>query len=106
MFEEIHKLQSTGVPIKKDRVVYGSSQRIKRQGQPSRFCPILVAADHLFQSSVGRENSATSVSEIVSIVSQVQDIFAATDFGVGGSILPVIGRVYTTPGSKCNWLQI
>ena len=93
VYEEMHKLQSTGVPTKKDRVVYGSSQRMKRQGQPSRFCPILVAADHLFQSAVGGGNPATSVSEIVSVISQVQDIFSATDFGVGGSIVPSIGRV-------------
>ena len=95
-YDKLHKLQSTGIglPLEGTRVMYGSSKRTKRQGTPtSRFCPMLIAADHLFQSVVGGGNPASAVAEIVNVFSEVQTIFNTTNFIDNTIIQPTIARV-------------
>ena len=92
VYEELHKLQSTGIPTMRDRVMYGTPRRMKRQTQ-LRFCPVLVAADHLFQQEVGRGDPAATVSEIVTVMSDVQGIFNSTQFITNTIIQPTIARI-------------
>ena len=102
VYEELHRLQSTGGPSQRDRVVYG---HVKRQTvQPPQFCPVLVAADHLFRGSVGGGDPAATTSEIVNVIGEVQEIYANTDFGIGYMVQPTIGRIQlldeTVPGYR------
>ena len=94
-YDKLHKLQSTGVPTDRTKVVYGTSKRSKRQSGPtSRFCPVLIAADHLFQRDVGGGNPATTIAEIVNVFSQVQSIYNSTDFTSDNTIIqPTIARI-------------
>ena len=93
-YDKLHKLQTTGTPLERTRVMYGSSQRTKRQGTPtSQFCPVLIAADHLFQSVVGGGNPASAVAEIVNVFSEVQTIFNTTNFIDNTIIQPTIARI-------------
>ena len=93
VYDELHKLQSTGGTSQRDRIMYGSSRRTKRQANAPQFCPVLVAADDRFRNVVGRGDPATTTSEIVNVISEVQAIFAGTDFGVGYMVQPTIARV-------------
>ena len=101
VYEELHRLQSTGEPSPRDRIVYG---RAKRQTNPPQFCQVLVAADHLFQRDVGGGDPAATTSEIVTVIREVQDIYANTNFGVGYNVQPTIGRIQllddTVPGYR------
>ena len=70
-----------------------------------KVCPMLIAADHLFLENIGGGNVTTSMAEMVSIMTQVQNIFKTTDFnddGIADGITPVIARVEVmgldTPG--------
>ena len=104
VYEELHRLQSTGGPSQRDRVVYESSQRLKRQTGRRQFCSVLVAADHLFQRDVGGGDPAKTTSEIVNMIGEVQEIYANTDFGVGYTVQPTIGKIQlldeTVPGYR------
>ena len=101
VYEDLHRLQSTGRPSLRDRIVY---ERAKRQTPQPQFCPVLVAADHLFQQVVGGGDPAATTSEIVSVIREVQDIYANTDFGIGYMVQPTIGRIQlldeTVPGYR------
>ena len=101
VYEELHRLQSTGGPSQRDRVVYG---RAKRQISQPQQCPVLLAADHLFQDVVGGGDPAATTSEIVNVIGEVQEIYANTDFGVAYIVQPTIGRIQllneTVPGYR------
>lgn len=93
VYDDLHKLQSTGVPTVRDRIMYGTPQRMKRQTPTSQFCPVLVAADHLFQQVVGRGDPVATMSEIVTVFSEVQSIFGNTTFIDNTIIQPTIARI-------------
>ena len=90
VYEDLHRLQSTGRPSPKDRIVYGHT---KRQTPQPQFCPVLVAADHLFQQVVGGGDPAATTSEIISVIEEVQNIYFDTDFGIGYTVQPTIGKI-------------
>ena len=87
------ELQSTGTKKTKGKVMYGTPHRSKRQTVTSQFCPVLIAADHLFRQAVGRNDPAITMSEIVTIFSQVQSIFNSTTFLDNTIIQPTIARI-------------
>ena len=103
VYDKLHLLQSTGVPTKRQRVMYGTPQRKKRQ-TTQRFCQMLIAGDHLFLQNIGGGDEAAATSEMVNILSEVQTIFNNTQFIEGTIIQPTIGRVnildQNTPGYR------
>lgn len=97
LMEQLSSRASQAIPLHDDKnMVYGTDRfsRLKRQVNSQRlFCPIRVAADHLFLASVGGGSVVNTMSQIAAIISDVQDIFAATDFNGDGnadSVQPVI----------------
>ena len=93
VYDELHKLQSTGKPKAGGKIMYGTPHRSKRQTTTSQFCPVLIAADHLFRQTVGRNDPAATMSEIVTIFSEVQSIFNSTTFLPNTIIQPTIARI-------------
>ena len=76
LLERMRRLQSTARPIKKHGgtiseylVNHGKQKRATVNG--GTFCPILVAADHLFLQEVGEGDPAATTSEIVTTMTQV-----------------------------------
>ena len=98
ILRQMKKLQSTAVPMREEKATYGSHllRRKRLTLNSGTFCQMLVAADHLFVQNVGSGNDASAVSEIVTVMSQVQSIFRDTDFDNDGTIdniIPSIAQV-------------
>ena len=100
LMEKLNDLASSAVPLHDDkRTLYGEDRylRLKRQTiGNNRFCPIRVAADHLYLAEVGGGSVVNSMTQIASVIANVQDIYSTTDFdGVVGpdGIQPVIVRL-------------
>lgn len=92
--EELSRKASHAVPLR-DRVLYGEDrERVRRQTiNGNRFCPIRVAGDHLFLANIGGGSVVNAMSEIVSLISGVQEIYCDTDFDGNGrpdQVQPVI----------------
>lgn len=94
LMQRLHERASHAVPLNDDsNMVYGKDKhaRIRRQLSTNRFCPVRIAADHLFLENIGGGSVVNTMSEIVSIIASVQDIYRNTDFGGGNvGIQPVI----------------
>lgn len=121
LIEHLNYLAKHAVPLNdyKNRV-YGADRhaRLKRQTiNNNRFCPIRVAADHLFLQNVGGGSVMNTMSEIVAVIGEVQQIYRNTDFfnndGVPDSVQPVVaslevlnqsapGYRYGTPSISVN----
>ena len=100
LMEKLNDLASSAVPLHDDkRTLYGEDRylRLKRQTiGNNRFCPIRVAADHLYLAEVGGGSVVNSMTQIASVIANVQDIYSNTDFdGIVGpdGIQPVIVRL-------------
>ena len=98
LMEELEKKAANAVPLNDQSLLYGedAGSRLKRQtlnGNRFRFCPVRVVADHLFLENVAGGNMVNAMSEIVTLISTVQEIYRNTDFngdGISDSIQPVI----------------
>ena len=72
-----------------------------------RFCPVFIAADHLFVSNIGGGSDSSSIAEIASIFSSVQEIYISADFDEDGSpdkIVPVLVKTELFTSSSHNGL--
>lgn len=97
LIQKLNQLASHAVPLHDDnKRLYGEDRhsRLKRQlTGDNRFCPVRVAADHLFLEAVGQGSVVNTMSQIAAVISSVQDIYSATDFtgdGMADSIQPVV----------------
>ena len=95
--ERLAAIQATARPTKEDLVLYGKD-RYRRQVATTgnKFCPVLLSADHTFLQSIGGGDVSMAMAEMVTIVTQVQNIFKAADFDSDGNadgIVPLIARV-------------
>ena len=125
LMNELRKIQATAKPVKrqqkrvtpladrslKDQTLSGlfrnNHQRQKRATtiDGNRFCQVLVAADSFFNDAIGGGDPEATTAEIVTIFSQVQDIFGDGDFDQDGTpdgIIPLIATIdildANTPG--------
>ena len=76
ILEQMRKLQSTAKPVKRHGQTvsqyFVNRERQKRQTvSGGMFCQVFVAADHLFLRDVGGGDPASAISEIATIMSQV-----------------------------------
>ena len=103
-YKKLKELQATAKPV----VEQDKNFRTKRALSPNnRFCPILIAADDLFFSNIGGFSEATTMNEMTSLITAVNNIFSSTDFDNDGNI-DSIGflirrieiRLATTPGYR------
>lgn len=97
LLQRLQEVASHAVPLDDSPTVYGRDKhsRLRRQAD-NRSCPIRIAADHLFLEGIGGGNEVSAISEIVSIIASVQEIYRNTDFSGDGSpdsIQPVIASV-------------
>ena len=89
-------MQATARPTKEDYIVYGKRNKRQVTVSGAKFCPMLIAADHLYLSNVGGGDMSAAISELVAVMSEVQTIFQQTDFdndGTADGIVPLIARV-------------
>ena len=115
LMNELQKIQATAKPVKTQKkratllpdrssekpTLFGLFKREQRQKRAitvngNRFCQVLVAADHLFNAAIGGNNPEATMAEIVTVFSQVQDIFAESDFDEDGNadgIIPLIATI-------------
>ena len=101
LLERLKQLSSHAVPLSDDReALYGTdtSSRMKRNTiNGNLFCPIRVAADHLFLANVGGGSIVNTMSDIVSVIASVQAIYRQTDFinsdGMSDNIQPVVVKL-------------
>ena len=96
LLQRLQELASHAVPLDGSATVYGRDKHSRLKRQANRFCPIRVAADHLFLENIGGGDEASTISEIVSIIASVQEIYRNTDFngdGTQDNIQPVIVSV-------------
>ncbi len=108
LVEKLSRTQSTARPTRDKPGHYGNDRHTRAStANGNRFCQMLIAADHLFLESIGGGSIAAAMSEMVTIVTQVQDIFRVTDFDADGTadgIIPLIARVevmgLNTPGYR------
>ena len=87
--------------VRPEEEVEGGRRR-KRQ-LDDRFCSLLVAVDHLFLASVAGNSPAAAMSEVVTIISAVRDIYSATDFDNDGTvdqIQPIIAEIRVLDGTE------
>ncbi len=97
LLEELEHIQASARPTKDKLGRYGSD-RVRRAVTPSgaRFCQMYIAADHLFFENIGGSSMLNTLSEMVTIMTRVQDIFKITDFdnnGEADGIVPLLARV-------------
>ena len=97
LIQRLQERASHAVPLNDDRnMVYGKDKhsRLRRQlTGTNKFCPVRIAADHLFLEHIGDGSVVNTMSEIVSIIASVQEIFRNTDFDGDNSadgIQPVV----------------
>ena len=117
IYRRMQELQGSAKPVRPyserhstvSKLFVREGEREKRSDTITggRFCHILVAADHLFHERIGGGNPDQTITEIVTVFAQVQDIFSATDFDGDGSadnITPLIARIEIlttgTPGYR------
>ena len=98
ILNHLKELQATAQPIKHTRKETPSHKRQKRAFTVSggTFCQVLVAVDHTFHDAIGDNNEAVTISEVVTVFSEVQNIFKNTDFdddGTADNIVPLIARI-------------
>lgn len=104
ILSQMRELQATAKPVKPSKwdkhTVSGmfDHEREKRaETIPSGlFCHMRVTADHLYLENIGGGDNNTAISEIVTIFSQVQQIYSTTDFDQNGSedgYTPVIADI-------------
>ena len=71
ILDKLASIQANARITKEDTVLNGRDRQRKRvQYTGSKICPILIAADHLFLENIGRGDVATSMAEIVTIVTK------------------------------------
>jgi disintegrin and metalloproteinase domain-containing protein 10 len=83
LIQQLNELASTAVPLRDKKLFYGEDRhsRLKRQTiSNNRFCPVRVAADHLYLANVGGGSVVNTMSQIASIIADVQEIFSMTRF--------------------------
>ena len=84
VFKNLRKMQSTARPVIEE---HNTKLRTKRALSPdNRFCPILIAADDLFFRNVGGASESTTMNELVSLVTSVNNIFSSADFDFDDTI--------------------
>ena len=84
VFKNLREIQSTARSVIQEQ---NTKLRTKRVLSPDqRFCPILIAADGLFFERVGGASESTTMNELTSLVTSVNNIFSSTDFDLDGSI--------------------
>lgn len=96
LLQRLQDIASHAVPLDDSATVYGRDKHSRLKRQASQFCPIRIAADHLFLESIGGGSEVSTISEIVSIIADVQEIYRSTDFsgdGIPDNIQPVIASV-------------
>jgi len=103
ILKRLEAIQAKALPTREDPQLYGKD-RVVRATTPSgdRFCPMLIAADHLFLQTIGGGSAQAAMSELVTIMTSVQNIFKATDFdnsGQADGIVPLIARVQVMDGT-------
>lgn len=107
ILDKLQAMQATARPTQEGHIVYG--KRNKRQVTISdrKYCPMLIAADHLYLSNIGGGKVSATMSELVAVMSEVQTIFQTTDFnndGTADGIVPLIARMQildqTDPGYR------
>ena len=97
VLERLTATQARARPTREDPVLYGRD-RYRRlvTSNGNRFCQVLVAADHTFLNAIGGGDVSRAMAEMVTILTQVQNIFKVTDFdndGTADGIVPLIARV-------------
>ncbi len=82
-----------------EHFVPGSSAKIrKKRVDINPFCHVLIAADDRFHSRIGGNDAVTTITEIVSVFSQVQEIYKQANFdqdldNITDVIEPLIARI-------------
>lgn len=108
LLKQLERVQATARPTRDEPGRYGND-RVRRDVtmNGARFCPMFIAADHLFLQNIGGGNELTAMTEMITILTQVQTIFKGTDFDNSGSadgIVPLLARVEVfttnTPGYR------
>ena len=90
---------SHAIPLDDNFVLYGRDKHSRLRRSTifnNRFCPIRVAADHLYFQNVGAENVAVTMSSIATVMASVQEIYRSVDFDEDGfpdQIQPVIASL-------------
>ncbi len=97
LLEKLEHIQARAIPTRDKPGRYGTD-RVRRDVTPSgnRFCQMFIAADHFFLETIGGGSVSVAMSEMVTILSQVQEIFKTADFDLDGNadgIVPLVARV-------------
>ena len=94
LMASMHDFLSLAVQESEKRNRHG---RLKRQtARAGNSCTVRLAADQLFLENIGCGNIFMAMSEMVAVMSGVQQIFASTDFdgdGAPDSIKPIIAKL-------------
>ncbi len=97
LMEKLSRIQSTARPTRDKPGRYGNDRHTRAStANGNRFCQMLIAADHLFVDNIGGGSASAAMAEMVTILTQVQEIFRTTDFdndGTADGIIPLIARV-------------
>lgn len=96
VLEKLKEIQAKARPTKENNIIYGKRNKRQVTVGDKKFCPMLIAADHLYLSNIGGGDMSTATSELVAVMSEVQTIFQSTDFdndGTADGIVPLIARV-------------
>ncbi len=99
LMKKLRGIQATATLYHND-LVPNEKHKQKRMvtSNQNKLCPMLIAADHLFLENIGQGSVSNAMNELIIIMSQVQDIFQATDFdndndSTSDGIKPVIARI-------------